>query len=789
MDSVDKQIQTLSVIVSRMNLAARMGKAYDNSRDLFQALGYPPNIEYDDLLARYCRQDIVRAVVDKPVKATWRNGFKLVETADANETPFEKEWADLSLKLRIPSIFTRLDRLCAFGDYGVLLLGFDDVTALEEFAQPVQSGKRQLNYLRPFGQANAVIQQWETDPNNERYGLPVTYQITTVAPGTSSTSTALVHYSRVLHVAEDLLESDVQGLSRLEPIYNRFMDLEKLVGGSAEMFWRGARPGYQGKIDPEYTMTSETKDDLKSQIDEFEHNLRRILVNEGIDLTSLQQQIADPASHVDVQLQMISAVTGIPKRILVGSERGELSSSQDQDAWSDLITNRREDFVEPCIIRPFVERVCLYGVISSPADMTYDIEWPSMYESSDQEKAQVGATRATALKDYCSNPTAESVIPPKAFFQFFLGFEEEDIELIEQMVEAGMQEEEAAVKQLGITPEQLDQIQNPDKYINGKKIIPGTEPAQQQPYTRKALADTVKTQELESNSFPGHKGRPGHVGGSVAGVGEEGAKGAKAPGAKSLLSDAAARKEAITRGVYVPPGWHDIVLNPPGSERIVYGKDEKGRVVSSYTDEFRNRNKDTKFNRVRAFAEVHDSMMKRVNEDFDKHDEAKVLYLINKTGFRVGGRGDTKADVLAYGASTLKPEHIRINGDAVEFIFTGKKGVSQDHIITDAKLARMLKGRMGQEQIFNTNDDKVRQYLKTIDPTGKNFLVKDLRTYVATSEAAIMIKSMKRPTNEKELKEYKKAVAQRVSAKLGNRWQESLKSYIDPAVFHVWEVS
>lgn len=506
---LEQRFQTLSVIVSRANLAAKLGMSYNDKRDLYQALGYPLTLVYDDFASKWSRQDIVRAVVDKPIKATWRKGVQLMESDKANETTFEKEWKDLSKRLKLPNVFARADRLSSFGNYAVLMLGFNDVTTPEDFAKPVQQGSRQLNYVHPYGMKNATIQTWDEDPTSERYGLPTQYQITTSAPGTNATITYLVHFTRIVHIVDDQLESDVEGYCRLEPLYNRFVDLEKLIGGSAEMFWRGARPGYQGKVDENYTMSTETKEDLKNQIDEFEHNLRRILVNQGVDLTSLQQQIADPATHVDIQIQMISAVTGIPKRILVGSERGELSSSQDQDAWFQVIDSRREDFAEPCILRPFVEKCILYGILSEPTSGDYDVEWPDVFEQSDEEKAKVGGLRATALKDYCASPIAESVVPPKAFFEFFLGFEEEDIELIEAMVEEGMSAEEAAMKKLGMTPEQLDAIKNPQPVPNNTTTAPSA------PRSKAQGGASIESPSPAAHSFPGHQGRPGQVGGSL----------------------------------------------------------------------------------------------------------------------------------------------------------------------------------------------------------------------------------------------------------------------------------
>ena len=72
----------------------------------------------------------------------------------------------------------------------------------------------------------------------------------------------------------------------------------------------------------------------------FEHNLRRFIATQYVDkIESLQQQIADPTNFADVQFQIICALTGIPKRILFGSERGELASSQDKESFNEVISS------------------------------------------------------------------------------------------------------------------------------------------------------------------------------------------------------------------------------------------------------------------------------------------------------------------------------------------------------------------------------------------------------------------------------------------------------------------
>jgi hypothetical protein len=424
-----QKINVYSQLIGRMNLISRLGMQYGTDRDLYQALGYATTITYEDFMSRYERQDIAKAIIDRPVKATWQGSLLVVENPKLEESAFEKEWKTLSRDIRLKSNFARIDKLASIGEYGILLLGLDDVSGRSGFASPVKKGKRKLLYVKPIGQDKAEIKTLVSATNDPRYGLPENYSVKIQVTDENRTEDVIVHHTRVIHVTGETLESEIRGIPVMQAVYNRLMDLEKIVGGDAEMFWRGARPGYQGKVDENYQLTPEMEADLKSQIDEFEHNLRRILVNEGIDLQALQQQISDPINHVDVQIQMISAVTGIPKRILTGTERGELASTQDKGEYLSFVTSRREEHAEPRIVEPFIDRCIEYNILPTPAD-EYDIVWEDLFVLNEKEQTEVGHKRASALREYTQNLVAAEIFPPEIFTKYFLGLKPHQAEAV-----------------------------------------------------------------------------------------------------------------------------------------------------------------------------------------------------------------------------------------------------------------------------------------------------------------------------------------------------------------------
>lgn len=413
-----------STLVARSQLMARLGKAYGTKRDLYEALGYRKVLTFDDYYARYDRQDIASRIVNAPVKATWRDLPEVLEDDDpSSETAFEKAWNVLVKEKKIFKYLRRVDEISGVGEYGVLVIGFDD--GQPDLRQPVQSA-RGLNFLQAYMQNNADIDTWVKDVRDERFGLPETYTIQFATADKSDSTSKPVHWSRILHVAEGLTENEVYGTPRLKKVFNRLQDLEHLAGGSSEMFWRGAFPGMAFMNEADASFDPGSMADLEDEIDEYLHELKRYMRLNNLKVEQLAPQVADPSNHVEIQLMLISATTEIPKRILTGSERGELSSTQDKENWADKIQERRITYAGPCIVEPLVERLINVGVLPEPKQ--FEVKWPDAHVQSDMERADVNKKKIETLAAYANSPNAVFVVPPDMFLTKFLDFDQQDID-------------------------------------------------------------------------------------------------------------------------------------------------------------------------------------------------------------------------------------------------------------------------------------------------------------------------------------------------------------------------
>jgi uncharacterized protein len=449
---VRNKLHNLQQVVNRIWLAKKLGQQYKGKRNIFDALGYPQDSELDFqyYFDRYDRQDIATAIIDRPVDTAW-DGFLGIMSVD-DETEREKDvlkdafWK-LEKEFGLSFEFSRLDKLVGLGQYAVLLFGFNDVKEQADFRNPL-TGAPKLLYVSSFAEKDAHISTWETNPANSRYGQPTMYSLDIATPGEGKSGMPGqidVHYSRVIHVCENSMMSNIYGTPRLKALINRLIDLEKLMGGDAEMFWKGARPGYFGKVDKDANMSSDEWDELTDQIENYEHDLIRFLHVQGMSVESLAQQIADPSAHVDIQIQAISAKTGIPKRILVGSERGELSSGQDITQWRSLIKTRQRKFCEPKIITPFIDKCMLHGVLPQAED--YVAEWEDMFAPSEKERAEVGQIRANALDSWSKSSLNADAIPAKLVPKLFLGLNDDQLDEIEREKEQQMEEEEIEIRE------------------------------------------------------------------------------------------------------------------------------------------------------------------------------------------------------------------------------------------------------------------------------------------------------------------------------------------------------
>lgn len=400
--SVERQTQILTNffenLMGRSRFLSRAGLQYGGKRDVYEVAGYIP-LEKDDFdyyWGLYTRGDIAGRIVDMPAKTTWRTPPDVQEENQPDGTDFTNAFEAMADRLKLWQYFERVDRLAGVGEFAVLLLGVrgvDDQGLRNELGRV---NPDDLIYVSVYPQRAARIATWVTDTGDPRFGQPLTYDIS-FSQGNNGFGkmSAIVHWSRIIHVAEDLLLDEVYGRPRLQRALNRLFDLDKITASTGESYWQAAARILQAKLDVNaQPLTDDELTELDNKLGELVHDLRRQFTGQGAELGWLPTQVSPVKDIRDLYFELIAAASGIPRRILFGNETGELASTTDQATYFGMINERQEHFAEPQILRQFIDRLTEAEILPAPGADGYDVEWPTLFELTELEQADANLKRA-----------------------------------------------------------------------------------------------------------------------------------------------------------------------------------------------------------------------------------------------------------------------------------------------------------------------------------------------------------------------------------------------------------
>lgn len=409
-------LEALGAVANRLNFAQTHGRSfYDQAlgtykRNLYEAAGYDEELDANKYWDRYRRNGVARRLVNALPNATWRAGAELIEDDDPGiETAFELAWMGLEQRLNVWDRIRKADTLAQLGSYSVVLIGAGG--ALNEPLPRAPSSGGTIPYLKPYSERHVTIDEkdlvgypFNGATDDPRFGQPELYTIRIGATassssgskgrssGTSSGKERKVHWTRVLHVADEALEDDLYGETRLASVWNWMDDLEKVAASGSEAFWRRVIPDVIASLEPGVIMDATAEADVETEIDNLVHGLRRWARIQGVKLDQLGTgEVADFSNPIDALIGLIVAGYGIPKRILMGSERGELASQQDRSNWDQQVRDRRGQFGE-AVVEQLVNRLVQYGYLPRPAEWEVDgasgyyVQWPDIVDLDEADK-------------------------------------------------------------------------------------------------------------------------------------------------------------------------------------------------------------------------------------------------------------------------------------------------------------------------------------------------------------------------------------------------------------------
>ncbi len=259
---------------------------------------------------------------------------------------------------------------------------------------------------------------------------------------------------------------------------------------------------------------------------------------------------------------------------------------------------------------------------------------------------------------------------------------------------------------------------------------------------------------------------------------------------------------ARIKALGIPPAYTDVWICPnPNGHILATGRDARGRKQYRYHPRWREVRDETKYGRMMAFGAALPAIRERTNRDLTRPGLprekvlATVVRLLESTLIRVGNEEYARTNE-SFGLTTMRDEHVDIEGTTVRFTFRGKSGKEHSIDVRDRRLAAVVKRcqDMPGQELFQYVDDAgsrqtidsgdVNDYLREI--TGQDFTAKDFRTWAGTVLAAQALREFEAFDSETQAKRNVVRAIEAVSERLGNTKAVCRKCYVHPAVLDAY---
>jgi DNA topoisomerase-1 len=260
---------------------------------------------------------------------------------------------------------------------------------------------------------------------------------------------------------------------------------------------------------------------------------------------------------------------------------------------------------------------------------------------------------------------------------------------------------------------------------------------------------------------------------------------------------------ARIRALAIPPAWRDVWICPHADGHVqATGRDARGRKQYRYHPAWSAVRNETKFERMLEFGAALPRIRAQLERDValpglpEDKVLAVVVRLLERSLIRVGCAEYARTND-AHGLATLHDRHVRIDGAELRFQFRGKGGKHQQVIVSDRRLARVVKRCMdlpgrelfqyldeaGEQQCIDSG--QVNAYLRSI--AGEGFSAKDFRTWGATLLAFEWLARHAPPASSAARKRLLAEAFATVGERLGNTASVCRKYYVNPCIVDAWE--
>ena len=255
---------------------------------------------------------------------------------------------------------------------------------------------------------------------------------------------------------------------------------------------------------------------------------------------------------------------------------------------------------------------------------------------------------------------------------------------------------------------------------------------------------------------------------------------------------------ARVRRLAIPPAWTDVWISAdPDGHLQATGRDARGRKQYRYHPDFTRARDETKYHRLLEFARALPEIRRRAALDKGRRGQpyenvvATVVPLLDRTLIRLGNADYARRNG-SFGLTTLRDRHVKVEGGALRFAFTGKSGKTWQLKVSDRRVARIVKScqDLPGQHLFQYLDEHgerravgsadVNAWLR--DVSGRDITAKDFRTWAGTVLAALALSEFEAVDRAVTAKANVREAIERVARRLGNTPTICRKCYVHPEI-------
>jgi len=259
------------------------------------------------------------------------------------------------------------------------------------------------------------------------------------------------------------------------------------------------------------------------------------------------------------------------------------------------------------------------------------------------------------------------------------------------------------------------------------------------------------------------------------------------------------------RELKIPPAWSDVWINSAAGAAVqAIGRDAAGRLQYLYHANHTRRQEAKKFKRVIKFAEALPKMRATISSQIKQPGLGKepvmasILRILSTCFLRPGSQVYASENG-SFGLATLRPRHVKVKGDVIDFDFPGKSGVRQVRQLKDRRVAKVVRSLLrrpsrevfkyqnGNGEFVNVTRQHINDHIREV--MGEKFSAKDFRTWAGTLVCACALAKRGCEAGERGALRKRKVVEaiMETAELLGNTAAVCRSSYICPEIIQSFE--